>query len=522
MTQNEKASEVTGPSVAVIKRLFAKSGNKCAFKNCVSPLVDGKKVVGKICHIKAKSEGGARYDPLQTAAERHDYENLILLCGRHHDVIDDDPDAYTVGYLHKLKLQHEQSATTLSEDQVREGVQTILDQSVSTTGQSGGVTAHTVNIHLNGFTQDAVLSARSSTNDSSPNLVFTGGMTAPVSEQSQDVWSRDIGRFEKQWAAENGQVALVARFTNEARRGRQNVGGLIRAQLIYRCEKREIRRIVGSWLEAPTDLAEFCVDQTQELIIAIMLSGRPYAIGKRRVSAEIYGERIETEKEPIPQTQVDTVLVHLTHGDTGEFLFESEFKLTVNPLTLEEVSKPVGSSPHALPDLMATPIFPNIKFIRITSSKLLFPDHKRPTFAGDSGVKGIVAYFRNDAIPGIVVPPFVSAKAHTRFLDRAGAELVSVDYAPWLGSGTDTLTLDVGATVGIVLAITADGNKHYARNALKVHDGFSWSPGETFGFSDVPIPNEAERVEIVLIDNDGRATNQFAFAIIEGWLFDPV
>jgi hypothetical protein len=91
MTQNEKANEVTGPSVAVIKRLFAKSGNKCAFKSCVSPLVDGKKVIGKICHIKAKSEGGARYDPLQTAAERHDYENLILLCGRHHDVIDDEP-----------------------------------------------------------------------------------------------------------------------------------------------------------------------------------------------------------------------------------------------------------------------------------------------------------------------------------------------------------------------------------------------------------------------------------------------
>ena len=115
-----------------------------------------------------------------------------------------------------------------------------------------------------------------------------------------------------------------------------------------------------------------------------MLSGRPHTIGKRRVSAEIYGERIDTEKEPIPQTQVDTVLVRLTHGDTGEVLFESEFKLTANPWTLEEVSKRVDNSPLALPDLMATPILPNIKFIRITSSKLLFPDHKLPSFAGDS------------------------------------------------------------------------------------------------------------------------------------------
>lgn len=38
-----------------------------------------------------------------------------------------------------------------------------------------------------------------------------------------------------------------------------------------------------------------------------MLSGRPHAVGERCVPTEIYGERIETEKEPIPQTQVDTV-----------------------------------------------------------------------------------------------------------------------------------------------------------------------------------------------------------------------
>lgn len=478
-------------------------------------------MVGKICHIKAKSENGARYDPLQTAAERHGYENLILLCGRHHDVIDDDPDAYTVEYLRRLKLQHEQSATALSEDQVHEGVQTILDQPIYTTGQSGGITAHTVNIHFNGLTQDAAFNAKS-TIIASPNLVFTGAMIVPVSEQSQDVWSRDMGRFEKQWATENGQVALVAKFTNEARRKHQNVGGLIRAHLIYRYEGSEIRRIVGSWLEAHTDLAEFRVDQSQELIIAIMLNNRLHSIGKRRISGEIYGERIETETEPIHQAQVDMVLVRLTHGDTGECLFESEFKFTESPLGLEGIAKRLDSSADALPDRMAAPIFPNIKFIRITSSSLLFPDHKRPSFAGGSGVKGIVVYFRNDAIPGISVPEFVSAKAHTRFFDRAGAELVSIDAAPWLGNGTDTLTLDVGATVGIVLAITADGINHYARNALKVHEGFSWSPGETFGFSDVSIPTEAERVEIVLIDNKGRATRPFGFAIVEGWLFDPL
>jgi hypothetical protein len=522
MTQSEKANEATGPSVAVIKQLFAKSGNKCAFKNCVSPIIDGKKVVGKICHIKAKSEGGPRYDPHQTAAERRGYDNLILLCGRHHDVIDDDPDAYNVDYLHKMKLKHEESATTLSGEQVERGVQTILDQPVSTIGQSGGITAHTVNIHFPGATQGAVSNTTNSRNYPSPNLLFTGATVAPVSALSPQTWSRDMGRFEKQWATENGQVALLAKFTNEARRGFQNVGGFVRAQLIYRSEGREIRRIEGCWLEAPTDLAEFRVDQTQELIIAIQLNGQPHTVGKRRISAEFYGDRIETETEAITQIMAGTVVVRLTNADTGEFLFEREFNITMKPLALEELSERLEVARSASPDPAAAPILPNIKFIRITSSGLMFPDHKIPSFAGNSGIKGIVVYFRNDAIPGVVVPPFVSAKAHTRFLDHAGAELVSIDAAPWLSSGTETLTLDVGTTVGIILAISADGNKHYARNVLKVRDGFTWSPGETFGFSDMPIPIEAERVEIVLIDQEGRATNPFAFAIIEGWLFDPI
>ena len=37
--------------------------------------------------------------------------------------------------------------------------------------------------------------------------------------------------------------AFVVQFTNEARRGESNVGGLVRAQLVYRDGVRELRRI---------------------------------------------------------------------------------------------------------------------------------------------------------------------------------------------------------------------------------------------------------------------------------------
>jgi len=141
-------SDPTAPSTATIKRLFAMSGNRCAFPKCTSPLIDGNKVVGKICHIKARKLGGPRWDKDQTPEQRHGYDNLILMCGRHHDVIDDDEDAYTVDYLLRLKTKHEQSASRLTDDEAEHGTKLLLlDQSVSSTNQSGGVVAHTINIH---------------------------------------------------------------------------------------------------------------------------------------------------------------------------------------------------------------------------------------------------------------------------------------------------------------------------------------------------------------------------------------
>ncbi len=101
------------PSVATIKRLFAVSGNKCAFPNCENSLVDvnSGKVIGRICHIRAKNVGGPRYDPDQSEKERNSFQNLILMCPIHHDVIDDDLESYTVKRLEEIKSHHESMST---------------------------------------------------------------------------------------------------------------------------------------------------------------------------------------------------------------------------------------------------------------------------------------------------------------------------------------------------------------------------------------------------------------------------
>lgn len=102
---------MSGPSLPTIKRLFAVSGNYCAFEGCKNNLVDfvSGKVIGRICHIKAQSPGGPRFDSNQTDQERHSFDNLILLCPIHHDVIDSNPLKYDVGFLLQLKSKLEKA-----------------------------------------------------------------------------------------------------------------------------------------------------------------------------------------------------------------------------------------------------------------------------------------------------------------------------------------------------------------------------------------------------------------------------
>lgn len=95
-----------GISLATHKRLWAHSGFVCAFPECGQRLLiplegdDGEVAVGKECHIVGKSDDGPRgpsslsTDELERwrslVAKRHDYTNLILLCGTHHDLVDSD------------------------------------------------------------------------------------------------------------------------------------------------------------------------------------------------------------------------------------------------------------------------------------------------------------------------------------------------------------------------------------------------------------------------------------------------
>jgi hypothetical protein len=143
------------PSVPTMKRLYALSGNQCAFPNCTIPLVDADsgKVTGRVCHIKGNRVGAKRYDPHQTDVERHGFDNLVLMCPVHHDVIDADEQSYTVERLSQIKRDHE--ATTLAADEppdeiaerllVNASENTVTEGSIITSiNQMGGQVAHSI------------------------------------------------------------------------------------------------------------------------------------------------------------------------------------------------------------------------------------------------------------------------------------------------------------------------------------------------------------------------------------------
>jgi len=99
------------PKAADRNLLWAASGGRCAFPDCVAALVESVNgtwvTVGEIAHIHAHSRGGARFDPTLAAAAVDTYENCILLCRRHHRLVDDAPRDFAPDKLREWKRQHE-------------------------------------------------------------------------------------------------------------------------------------------------------------------------------------------------------------------------------------------------------------------------------------------------------------------------------------------------------------------------------------------------------------------------------
>jgi hypothetical protein len=101
--------------------LWVKAGGRCSI--CHEQLAtdvtgeDAPSVFGEECHIVAQSPGGPRATEI---ADVDGYDNLILLCRKHHKQVDDQRSHFTVELLKEIKRDHEQrEASRDANDPVR-------------------------------------------------------------------------------------------------------------------------------------------------------------------------------------------------------------------------------------------------------------------------------------------------------------------------------------------------------------------------------------------------------------------
>lgn len=122
----EKAKRLA-PTSDVIRQLYLRSGNQCAFPNCTNKIIDENgNFIGQICHIEAAEEGGERFNPNMTNEERRSYDNLMLMCYEHH-IVTNDVQKYTVSTLKQMKRDHEAKISQL----MQEGQNLVQDYAIS-------------------------------------------------------------------------------------------------------------------------------------------------------------------------------------------------------------------------------------------------------------------------------------------------------------------------------------------------------------------------------------------------------
>jgi hypothetical protein len=98
------------PKQSTREHILSACGNCCAFPGCSEMIFDltHTTLVGEIAHIKGEAPGSARYDKNQTAEERRHFSNLLALCSKHHKIVDNKENNYTVEALLEMKKSQEE------------------------------------------------------------------------------------------------------------------------------------------------------------------------------------------------------------------------------------------------------------------------------------------------------------------------------------------------------------------------------------------------------------------------------
>ncbi|MGI8922769.1 MAG: SAVED domain-containing protein [Fimbriimonadales bacterium] len=111
------------------RQLYARAAGRCEFASCNRFLLEHHVTFSpanfaKKAHIVAYSRGGPRGQENDAHAYVNDFSNLMLLCPACHDLIDLDPETYTIDKLKTYKQDHEDRVFRYTE--LKPGVGTRL------------------------------------------------------------------------------------------------------------------------------------------------------------------------------------------------------------------------------------------------------------------------------------------------------------------------------------------------------------------------------------------------------------
>ncbi len=108
------------------KMLYALSGNRCAYPQCSTLLVQtttdatADAQIGEICHIYSASPTGPRGDGGLPSHRLNSPENLVLFCPTHHTLVDTQPDRHPASLLKQWKATRENhQLSTITTDLAR-------------------------------------------------------------------------------------------------------------------------------------------------------------------------------------------------------------------------------------------------------------------------------------------------------------------------------------------------------------------------------------------------------------------
>ena len=127
---NPKKGRRTALPQRVVAYVWARAAGRCEFLGCNEALwkdvlTQKEANVAKLAHIIAASPDGPRGDPILSPKLAKEASNIMLLCSRHHDLVDDRrlETTYTVEVLRGYKQRHEERVERLTAiDETRRSV----------------------------------------------------------------------------------------------------------------------------------------------------------------------------------------------------------------------------------------------------------------------------------------------------------------------------------------------------------------------------------------------------------------